>query len=266
MKRLFFKGGLFLALGLTAMFYSCSDDNDDNGGSGGSGNALTITATDVTNGSAQIATVKALAEWESGDDEWSEDEIAQAPYENNGFSLELPGTLPVKAEYLETIGADVPTGVSVSDKNAKVYFLDDIYGYNANGREIGYFYLEDENGDNEYYTSWMYTDRDVTIKGQYKYTDDDGYQDTGTYDLNLKKGWNIVYDSYSDNYSSRTYTSTFTSQEPSGVNYSWNFYGNGNGNFSSAGVAAKSVENKKSVSSKSIFSILKEGRKIRTRK
>ena len=69
-------------------------------------------------------------------------------------------------------------------------------------------------------------------------------------DLTLKKGWNVVYDSYTgDSYS-------LTSQKPSGVNYTWNFYDDSS--FRSASIATKSVEN-----TKSAFSKLKESRKKR---
>ena len=120
-------------------------------------------------------------------------------------------------------------------------FLWDIRGYDGDDDEIGDFYLEEENGDNEYYTSWFYSDRDVTIKGE-----DDGEK----YNVTLKKGWNVVYDSYTDG------SYSLTSQKPSGVNYTWNFYDNSS--FRSASIATKSVEN-----TKSAFSKLKESRKKR---
>ena len=264
MKRIFFKVGLFLALGLTTTaFYSCNNDDDnsgisDNGGNGGngsnSGNASTITATDVINGSAQITTVKAIAHWESGG-EWSYETIAQTPYENNGFTLKFPETLADK--YLvsigEFIGSDYMTEVFISDKNAKTYFFDadDIYGYyDEDENEMGKFYLREDNDNGYYDTSWMYADRDVAVKGEGEWSNG-----TDKYDLNLKKGWNVVYKSQIGSYNNSTgvYVSTYTltSQKPAGVNYSWSFY-----NFNSTGTAAKSVENKKSV-----FSKLQEDRK-----
>ncbi len=163
--------------------------------------------------------------------------------------MELPAT--VGAKYLETIDAYDLDGVAVSDKNFKSCFLDDLRGYNEDDDEIGYFYLKEEIGDNNYYTSWFYSDRDVTLKGEYKEINeeyDEEYIDN--YDLTLKKGWNVVYDSYTgDSYS-------LTSQKPSGVNYTWNFYDDSS--FRSASIATKSVEN-----TKSAFSKLKESRKKR---
>jgi hypothetical protein len=62
--------------------------------------------------------------------------------------LELPAT--VGAKYLETIDAYDLDGVAVSDKNFKSCFLDDLRGYNEDDDEIGYFYLKEEIGDNNY--------------------------------------------------------------------------------------------------------------------
>ena len=236
MKKTFLNFGLFLALGLTTVVFNSCDKDDDNDGDTNGGNASKITATNVFNGSTNIKTVKALIYWESGENNYGKDAITQAPYLNNGFTLELPTTL--EAKYLETIDTE---GIAVSDKNFKSCFLEDLRGYNEDDDEIGYFYLEEENGDNDYYTSWIYSDRDVTIKGE-----DDG----GKYNLTLKKGWNVVYDSYIDD------SYSFTSQKPSGVNYTWNFYDNSS--FRSASIATKSVEN-----TKSAFSKLKESRKKR---
>jgi|LSQX01.2.fsa_nt_gb hypothetical protein len=238
MKKTFLNFGLFLALGLTtAVFYSCNKDDDNDGGTNG-GSVSRITATNVINGSTQIKTVKVLAYWEREYDDGN-DAIAQAPFTNNGFTLELPAT--VGAKYLFLISEEAPRGINISDENAKGLFLEDIRGYDGDDDEIGDFYLEEENGDNEYYTSWFYSDRDVTIKGE-----DDGEK----YNVTLKKGWNVVYDSYTDD------SYSLTSQKPSGVNYTWNFYDNSS--FRSASIATKSVEN-----TKSAFSKLKESRKKR---
>lgn len=245
MKKTFLNFGLFLALGLTTVVFNSCDKDDDNDGDTNGGNASKITATNVFNGSTNIKTVKALIYWESGENDYGKDAITQAPYLNNGFTLELPTTLGAK--YLETIDADDLEGIAVSDKNFKSCFLDDLRGYNEDDDEIGYFYLEEENGDNFYYTSWFYSDRDVTIKGEYKEIDEEYINN---YDLTLKKGWNVVYDSYTDD------SYSLTSQKPSGVNYTWNFYDYSS--FRSASIATKSVEN-----TKSAFSKLKESRKKR---
>lgn len=226
MKKKFLNFGLFLALGLTtAVFNSCEKDDDNDGGTNG-GNASKITATNVINGSTNIKTVKALIYWESGENDYDSDAIAQAPYQNNGFTLELPAT--VGAKYLETIDMDDLEGIVVSDKNFKSCFLEGFNGYNGDDDEIGYLYLEEINDDTEHYTSWIYVDRDVTMKGESKEIDeeiDEEYIDK--YDLILKKGWNIVYRSWTESYKDGRdmYSFTVSNKKPSGVNYTWNFYG-----------------------------------------
>lgn len=245
MKQTFLNFGLFLAMGLTtAVFNSCDKDDDNDGG-----NASKITATNVINGSTNIKTVKALIYWESGVDDYDKDAITQAPYLNNGFTLELPTTLGAK--YLETIDADDLEGIAVSDKNFKSCSLDDIRGYNGDDDEIGYFYLGEEYDDSEHNTFWLFVDRDVTIKGEYKeiYEEyDEEY--IGNYDLTLKKGWNIVYKSVTESYKNGrdVYSFTLSSKKPSGVTYTWNFYVDYD--YRSASVALKSAKNSKSFSSK----------------
>ena len=242
MKNYLLKFGLFFALGLTsAVFYSC-DKDDDKGG-----NTLKITATGVVNGSDQITTVKAIIYLEDSD---GVDVMAQAAYKNNGFTLELPATIDVK--YLNSIGdfGDIQT-ITISNKDAKVLFWEDIYGYDKDGNEIGYFYLLEGNENSGYYTSWMYADRNLTITGEIK--DVDEYSTyIEKYDLQLKKGWNVVYDSYVesvDGSGKEVDTYSYTTKKPAGVNYSWIFYSYEE-DFRSAKVDAKSVEKNRSAFSK----------------
>ena len=218
---------LFLALGLTtAVFYSCEKDDDGGNGAIG-GNASKITATNVINGSTQLTTVKAIASSSLTED----DVIAQAPYKNNGFTLELPAT--VSDKYLISImaaGTQDLVDTIVSDKNAKLYELGVIYGYDKDENEIGFFHLEGENngGDEYYYTDWIYVDRDVTVKGEIKdlyYRDDYGMIEK--YNWELKKGWNITYEnitySYDDSTGREVDINTYTSQKPSGISYLWKY-------------------------------------------
>lgn len=247
MKKTFLNFGLFLALGLTtAVFNSCDKDDDNDGGTNGV-NASKISATNVINGSTKIITVKALADWKSGDNVYRSDAITQAPYQNNGFTLELPATVGDK--YLVTTNdADYLKEISVSDKNSKFYFLYDLSGYNVDDDEIGYFSLEAENDDIYHNTSWVYVDRDVTLKGESKEIDEEYDEESiEKYDLTLKKGWNIVYESDTESFKNGINVDSYTisSNKPSGVNYTWNFHAD-----LSASVALKLAKNSKSFSSK----------------
>ncbi len=243
MKSNFLKAGLFLALALTVtVFYSCSDD-DDGGG------AFKIKASNVSNSLSQVVTVKGIS-WSESTESYGV--IAEANYQNKGFTLSLPTTLADK--YLVSLGDDMPASISVSDANAKTAFLEYIEGYDEDDDYIGDFYLEKSNDDSEYYTSWVYADRSVTIKGEVSVTEDDEV-DVDKFDVKLKKGWNVIYDTYTYSYNSSTgitvYTTSNTSKKPSGVNYAWYFY-----NYSAAKTAAKPVEN-----TQSFFSKLKGNRR-----
>jgi hypothetical protein len=242
--------GLFVALGLTTTLCGSCKKDGSNGG-GGSGSTSKITATNVIGGTSQIVTVKAIVYWDSGDD-YSRDVIAQVPYTDNGFTLELPATLADK--YLWRVDEDEwDMDVYISDKNAKVYFWDNIEGYNIDENRIGSFYWKKEDDNSEHYTLRGYADKNVTIKGEF-YEIDKKYNEeyAEKIDLSLKKGWNFVYASYVDRYDSSTgrdvFTFTLTSKKPSGVNYKWYFYGRYDD--WSANFATKSV-----------FAKLKEGRR-----
>ena len=84
-------------------------------------------------------------------------------------------------------------------------------------------------GEN-YHAYWFYTDSDLTISGESKYTED-GDEEIEKYDCKLTKGWNIIYTSHTESYDNLTgeYISltSHTTQKPSGINFSWQFTGDG---------------------------------------
>lgn len=228
MKRTFIIFGLFLALGLTATVFNSCDKDDDIDRDTNGGNASKIIATNIINGSTVIKTVRAhVYYWQYGDS--YRHVIARAPYQNNSFTLELYA--PINDDYLETI--DYPEGIFVSDENFKSCLVGDIIGYDVNYKQEGLFYLRVVNDSDDYFfssetqwwTQWMYVDRDVTIKGEYK---EYAYESIYKYDLKLKKGWNIVYKSLPENYENGRFVSIISSKKPSGVNYTWHFDYNDN--------------------------------------
>ncbi|MDR1761549.1 MAG: hypothetical protein LBR55_03770, partial [Bacteroidales bacterium] len=180
MKKTILTFGLFAALGLTtALFHSCNDGdagpNNGNGNQtenpGGSSNTdgtFTTAASNVINSSSQIATAKTLLYWETGnwddaDYSYGYDTIAQAPYQNNGFTLALPASVPSRC--LITIADDMPNGITISDKTVKGTSEIDIEAYDKDVNNIGYFYLqeegfvEEEGGPEAPYVMWIYVDK-----------------------------------------------------------------------------------------------------------
>jgi hypothetical protein len=93
-----------VALSLVFVATSCDDDRSGGGGGGGSGSGsgdgdggttgsgFNITASNLSGVPNSVKTVKALMYWENGN-EYEEEVIAQVPYKNNGFTLQLPATL-----------------------------------------------------------------------------------------------------------------------------------------------------------------------------
>ncbi|HDP75508.1 MAG TPA: hypothetical protein ENN49_06505 [Bacteroidales bacterium] len=257
MKKTIFYFGLFLALGLTGVVFNSCDKDDDTDGGTNDGQVFKITATNVINDSAEIKTVKAIVYWESGDYDYGSDAIAQAPYQNNGFTLELPEILDAK--YLETLDAEDLEEIFVSDNNFKFCTLDDLNGYNSEDEKIGEFYLVGVKEDGVYFTFWLYVDRDVTINGEYSEIDEEDNEEyIEIYDLTLKKGWNVVYASEMESPDRHVYTATISSKKPSDVNYAWYFssYDDLTYHKSSASQALKLAKNPKSLAT-----ILKENLK-----
>jgi hypothetical protein len=215
------------------MFSACDENPNDNGNGNSNGNGnlggTKITATNVINSSSRIATVKAAIYTESGGD-WGYDVIAPAPYKGNGFTLELPAT--VSDKYLLLLTTDVPSGITISDRTAKCTNIS-IQAFDKDDNRIGSFALgkSDDDADNE--VMWLYVDKNVTIKGEFKdYDDEESNREyISKYDMDMKKGWNIVYMMESESHNNSTgrdvYTSTLTTQKPSGVNFVWYFDGYG---------------------------------------
>lgn len=217
---------MLLVLGLSAtIFISCSKDGDnDNDGLNGA-EASKIVATNVKNSTSDI-TAAGILGWVVDTDE--SQEIAHAPYKNDGFVLQLP--VPLDAKFLELLsnaefeGQGTP---EISNKNVKIGFFDNISAFNGE-EEIGYFYLESPIDDDfGHHVSWVYADGNVTIKYEDKEVDEeDKVEYLSIIDLTLKKGWNIVYQSWveSESGDKTIYRTLITSKKPTGVSFSWTYY------------------------------------------
>ncbi|MCL2597363.1 MAG: hypothetical protein FWD66_06850 [Paludibacter sp.] len=213
------------------VFWGCGKDNEPNGNGNIEDNVSKITATDVINSSSYIVTVK-VEMWSDEEGHGSGEIIAQAPYKNNGFTLELPATVSDKYMYL--LG-DAPNGITISDKTAKCSYGMNIDAYDSyDDYFIGRFRLTDyENSDGMTNTSgvmWYYVDKNVTIKGESKKIEGNK-EYIGKYDMDLKKGWNVVYSNDIENYDSSTgiYVDTYTAttHKPSELDYQWYYYSYG---------------------------------------
>jgi hypothetical protein len=179
---------LFMALaGLMTMpvISSCDkeDDDDDTGANGVIiNNTITVKVENGNDYNEEIDEVKALA-YSRGS---GHNEVGSGAYSNGGFTLKLLES--VSEEYLESVSPEIPVfpeSITISNPDVKWASID-IVAYKS-GNEVGGFYYGNEDWGE---ASFVYVTDDVSMTG----TDtDDGY--VGTYNVHLKKGWNIMYQS-----------------------------------------------------------------------
>jgi hypothetical protein len=166
-------------------------------------NTLTVTVENGNSYNDKIDTVKACNE---GDP--IESVYVSSAYRNGGFTIKLPET--VDDAYLSVFDYG-ESDITVSNPGIK--WTDGfLYAYKS-GEVTGCF--EYENISGEYYGWLRYVNGDVSITG----TETDEYG-TVKYNLNLKKGWNIVY--WREVSTNGKYLEEATTQATSGMK--WYFY------------------------------------------
>ena len=168
------------------MFFAACDKNDPSGDSYvviennlNSDNPLVIKAYNVENGSNDIDLVKVTMGYQSSDFEQHYLEFS-AKFENGGFELNLPATIP--DEYL-SLSSNIllyEDDILLSDIHAKNTLVT-IAAHNSDEANIGGFGIS----SGKWNMGFMYADRNYTEKGVSK----GGLE----YDCSYKKGWNIVY-------------------------------------------------------------------------
>jgi hypothetical protein len=212
----------FLMMALVCLFTvvaisSCKKDDDDEN-NGGIGNTLTVTVENGSSLNGKIDNVKLEIEYATSNYGLDTYVAASAPYSNGGFTLNLPET--VSDTYLIAFDADDLGDAKVSNFNVKTgsaYLI----AYKADD-DAGYFY----HGTSDWESMLMYSTDDVSVTGSYthsdSWTDSDGvtYTETITekYRVYLKKGWNIVYEKYTEK-GNNTYEAEITTTAPSGVKW-----------------------------------------------
>jgi hypothetical protein len=191
-----------------------------------------ISATNVIGNTAEIWSVKAGAggmEYDGGGGTGFQEVLAEVPFQNNGFTLHLR-TPPNRV--LIPLSGEIPTGVTLSDNAVRT--AETIFdAYNSAGDDIARFAFADFNWNEppnvrneENQAFWLYADRSVTMRGEVRGYDEWGsteYIDISNFNVDLQRGWNVVYrrTTRTTTGNVRTQTTTFTHQRPVGVNLSW---------------------------------------------
>jgi hypothetical protein len=174
-------------------------------------NTITVTVENGSSYNSKIDVVKAEIIVEDDDIEVS------APYSNGGFTLKLPEPISdVNLEAAFEDEDDYPEGVTVSNRNVKVAYLDEIEGYKSNNY-IGDFYNESSDG---WELEYIYSNGNVSVTGagteeyEYDYNGDGEYEkERYKYNMHLAKGWNIVYFKYIEK-ENNNYEYEVTTQAP----------------------------------------------------
>jgi hypothetical protein len=210
MKRNFLMKA-FVCMFTVVALSSCNKDDDD-GDNGAIDNTLKVAVENGNSLNEKIAVVKLII-W-PGDKEY-----ASVEYKDGGFTLTLPENLSS-----QDLGPfdddDFHYSIKISNENVK-YGWAFLEAYKS-GRYVGDFYLK--SGDWEGYP--VYADGDVSITGTYTETEEyDGYTrtDTEKYNVNLKKGWNIVYEKGQGTENGTTYTYTYEATTTAPVGVKWYF-------------------------------------------
>ncbi len=169
---------------VATVFTGCSKDEDES-------SSVTINATveEGTSYNSSIDEVKAVIT-----DTDTYYTLASGTYSSGSFSLTLPKL--VDDSHLTAMDAEYPTEITISDKNAKgcgVEFL----AYKS-GVAVGSF-EQSVTSDDSYSTSvagYIYVDRNTSFSGTVTETEEVmgiPVSAKTTYDLSLKKGWNVAY-------------------------------------------------------------------------
>jgi len=207
MKKRFLNIGLLLTMSLAVVnFTSCNNDEPDSPGR----TVTEIRATNVTGNTSGVTTVKLIGDFNWVDGELSIDVIAQAPFVNNGFTLNLPATLDDRFLFPLWNEEEVGEGVTISDKEAKIFVAFEFFGFDSDGNPIGDFAFIAESDERFYIAAWFYVDRNVSMIGEI---------DGERINVSFRKGWNIMYSAFDEAGGQFS-----TTQRPAGVEFGWDFH------------------------------------------
>ncbi|MDD2284624.1 MAG: hypothetical protein PHQ11_04405 [Paludibacter sp.] len=137
-------------------------------------------------------------------------------YKNGGFKLTLPAAIPgnmlVSADELSEDSK--PFFRLISDKNAKFTEVR-FFAYNKQSNTNLYEFRCISESSSFKNCSYVYADRNFSIRGKLKGYNYIGTNDYLEYDVDLKKGWNVMYQS----------SNLVTTKVPEEFTYKWQYTG-----------------------------------------
>jgi hypothetical protein len=165
-----------ICLATTVLFSGCGQD-DPNSPDGPDNNSFDITGQIVNHAGYDIATVKMT----DNAGEWT---VASAPVQNGNFTITLPAT--VEDSRLKRLVDDMGDGMTLSNPNAKFVSISEGGGltvYDSKEEEIDRLICvsDDESAG---IIAFIYADGNCEVAGTIE---------TATYNMDLKKGWNVIY-------------------------------------------------------------------------
>lgn len=132
---------------------------------------------------ARVNVPSILSDYEASPERY----MLRVPYNKDGFSFRLPENPP--QVLFRNIKKDLPVGLDISDESANTISFVEIGCFTADSdRMWGKLIYHQQIKDKFYTLHYMYCDRPVKITG----SGTDWWEKTAMYDLNLKKGWNMV--------------------------------------------------------------------------
>lgn len=135
------------------------------------------------------------------------------PFEKDATTLIFPVDPP--AELFGNITDDIPDGFVISDPEAKTIAFTEFAFHESDElkRVYGVFKQMKTDGKIWYEVQYIYCDRPVKISGVSK----DWWRNTTTYDLTLKKGWNLTV--RKEDTTTATKTVTISKEVPEGIEW-----------------------------------------------
>jgi hypothetical protein len=171
----------FVSLLAAATFSSCDKDKDDDSATGAISDGVLTGAVEGlgdTKPDSRVAEMYYELETSSG-----YVVVGRATLADGKLTLRLNTTVDDK--YLSTLSDafEISPDVKVSNKNVKIGDCERLNAYKS-GKRIGIFYYGTGVEEGDWGGFLMYVNDDVSITGT---------ETNGSYNLHLRKGWNIMY-------------------------------------------------------------------------